>query len=87
MIIGICGRKHSGKSSLSNILIDKGYVKISFAGYLKELCSSLYDFPIEWTYDQIEKEKEREHNFRVWDSDSNNKLSLLINEKITVYRQ
>lgn len=40
------GRKGSGKTLFSTFLQEKGYVKISFATYLKEIISKLYSFDI-----------------------------------------
>jgi hypothetical protein len=44
-LIGICGRKRSGKDSISDMFIDKfGFVKRSFAGPLKEACCIIFGF-------------------------------------------
>lgn len=40
------GRKGSGKTLFSNFLQEKGYIKISFATYLKDIVSTLYSFDI-----------------------------------------
>lgn len=54
-IIGLCGRAHSGKSMLSDYLIDKyGFVKVYFAESLKELCAKLLKFP---SVDEMNKHK------------------------------
>lgn len=47
MIIYFAGRKGSGKSLLCNRLIEKGFIKVSFADRLKELISYLYGCKIE----------------------------------------
>jgi hypothetical protein len=46
MIIGIGGRIKSGKTELSLELIKKGFIKISFADYLKSAVAYLYDFDV-----------------------------------------
>ena len=37
MILGLCGKKQSGKSTVTNYLLSKGWVEISFAYPLKEI--------------------------------------------------
>lgn len=43
-IVSISGRKGSGKSEIAKLLVEKGFEKISFADYLKELVCSLYNW-------------------------------------------
>lgn len=44
-LIGICGRKRSGKDSISDMFINEfGFVKRSFAGPLKEACRIIFGF-------------------------------------------
>lgn len=57
MIFAIAGRKESGKSTLSKVLIDLGFKKISFADKLKKLVADLYEFPLEDCYETLAKEK------------------------------
>ena len=43
MLIGICGKKRSGKSTAGKYLCDKyNFKSIYFAGYLKEICHNLF---------------------------------------------
>ncbi len=43
MIIGICGLQGAGKDTLADILCEKyGYVRLSFAGVLKDVCATLF---------------------------------------------
>jgi len=51
MIIGLCGMQSSGKDTVANILINKyGFIKISFAGILKDVVSIMFD----WERDLLE---------------------------------
>ena len=51
MIIGLCGFQGSGKDTLANILVnDYGYIRLSFAGILKDVVSILFD----WDRDKLE---------------------------------
>ena len=60
-IIGICGRAHSGKSMLSDYLIDRyGYEKVYFAQSLKEFCAVLLGFP---SVDEMNKHKTEEKDY------------------------
>ncbi len=45
-IIGICGKKESGKDTVGDYIVSHypGYEKLSFAGALKDICKILYPF-------------------------------------------
>jgi hypothetical protein len=46
MIVGICGRKRSGKDSAANLLVEKhGFQKLAFADPLKKLAAQFLGFP------------------------------------------
>jgi dephospho-CoA kinase len=45
--IAIFGHMYSGKSTLSQALVDLGYQRVSFAGPLKEIAARVYGEPIE----------------------------------------
>lgn len=77
MIIAFSGRKSSGKTTLSNYLIDKGFEKISFATELKNLVSKLYDFDIKDLSDTIKKESKLEIPL-IWNEKKANELSRLL---------
>jgi len=58
VIIGISGRKRSGKDSAAKALIDQGFKKLSFAEPLKRACAAALQLPFE-TFDSDElKEKQ-----------------------------
>ena len=43
MILGICGLQGAGKDTLADILCEKhGFVRLSFAGVLKDVCAALF---------------------------------------------
>lgn len=46
-VISISGRKGSGKSTLANILIKKGFKRVSFADRLKFLVATLYSWDLD----------------------------------------
>ncbi len=51
MIIGICGLQGSGKDTLGSILIQKyGFVKLSYAGILKDIVSIIFG----WDREMVE---------------------------------
>lgn len=81
MIISISGRKGSGKSTLCDELIGRGFIKISFADFLKEVCAKLYDFPHEWTLSQEHKERILDVPY-IWNEQKCKELSLLIGEEL-----
>jgi cytidylate kinase len=56
-LIGIAGRKGSGKTTIGKELLSCGYIRVSFADFLKETCSKLFNINIEKFYDALEKEK------------------------------
>jgi dephospho-CoA kinase len=48
MIIGLCGAQGAGKDTVGNILVEKyGFQRISFASALKDMISSLFQWPRE----------------------------------------
>ena len=60
-IIGVCGFIGSGKNTVAEILQeDHGYVNVSFAGVLKDMCSSLFG----WDRDLLEGKTEDSREFR-----------------------
>lgn len=56
MIVGISGKIDSGKSTLAKRLIAFDFIKFSFADWMKHYCAGVYDVPVEWMYDQDQKE-------------------------------
>lgn len=76
MIIGLGGRKGSGKSLLSSQLVNKGFIKISFADHLKNILSKLYSIPISDFYNQDKKEEIVENPWK-WNKEKSLQLSKL----------
>lgn len=58
-IVGLTGPKGSGKDTAADILIKnkKAKGRISFAGPLKEICSKVFEIPMETLTDPVLKEK------------------------------
>ena len=85
MIISISGRKSSGKTTLTNELLNRGFEKLSFASNLKEYISSIYKVPVEYLYCNYEKEKilEVPLEFSIKETQL---LSDLVGEQIPHYR-
>ena len=63
-VIGLAGGKGSGKDSVADYLVDKyDFHKISYAGPVKEILARTFGVPIEWFYDQEEKESPKKELF------------------------
>lgn len=74
MLIAISGRKHSGKSTICNLLLKKGFKKASFAAGLKEYLAKLYN----WDENDLNTQEGKELPLDMpvlWNQDSCNKLS------------
>jgi len=59
-LIAICGFQGSGKDTLANILIEKGYTKVSFAGLLKDVVATIFT----WNRDLLEGTTEKSRQWR-----------------------
>jgi len=59
-LIAICGFQGSGKDTLANILIEKGYTKVSFAGLLKDVVATIFS----WNRDLLEGTTEKSRKWR-----------------------
>lgn len=80
LIISFSGRKGSGKSTLANLLLGRGYTKISFADRLKNLLSELY----EWEIESLQCPKRKEETLLkkvVWDKEYAIRLGAMIGAK------
>lgn len=44
MIVGLCGKKQAGKSTVAFGLVNEGFVELSFAGPLKRACAAIFGF-------------------------------------------
>lgn len=73
-IIGIGGRKGSGKTTIAKELSSLGYQRVSFADFLKECCARLSGLSLESMYDVVQKEEVLDPPF-VWTEDSCRALS------------
>jgi len=58
MIIGISSKIGCGKTTLSNMFLKRHpeYDRIGFADVVKEECSRIFNYPIEWNYSEEGKE-------------------------------
>jgi len=55
-IIGITGRKYSGKDTLGKILVEKyGYQRMAYADNLKEVCRIIFGFSEEQLYGDLKE--------------------------------
>ena len=50
MIIGITGKKHNGKDTVGDYYEKLGFVKLSFAQPLKQVCKCIFDFDNDQLY-------------------------------------
>jgi len=81
MLIAISGRKSSGKTTLAEILLQKGFQKASFATGLKEYVGELYN----WTQADMNSQAGKEAILNqpvFWDDGKCKQLSELIGENL-----
>jgi hypothetical protein len=58
-IIGITGKKFSGKDTLAKYFIDKyGYKRIAFADVLKDICKTIFNFSDDQLYGNKKEEED-----------------------------
>lgn len=62
-IIGLCGKKFSGKDTVANYLSKKGYYKYALADPLKQICKIIFDFNDDQLYGNL-KEK-TDHKWKI----------------------
>lgn len=56
-IIGITGRKYNGKDTVADYLCKEyGYIKLSFAGPIKQICKILFGFNDEQLYGSLKED-------------------------------
>jgi hypothetical protein len=84
MIVALSGRKQSGKSLVSNVLIERGYVRHSFATFLKTTLVEILCLPNASFYDEKQKEAAFKDEI-LWDSKKTAMLSVLSEESIPHY--
>lgn len=63
MIIALAGKMKSGKDTCADYLVEKGYVKISFADNLKSMCMDVFD--LFWSECYTQKGKEQKLPFPI----------------------
>ena len=57
-VIGIAGKKHSGKNTMADVLIkNHGFTELAFAYSLKNACKEIFGFTNDQMYDQNLKEE------------------------------
>jgi hypothetical protein len=83
MIVGLAGRKSTGKSTISNILLNKGFRKASFAAPLKEYVAKLYNWDVGLLNSQEGKEELLPLPV-VWNQDVADRLSDIIGGGIKI---
>lgn len=82
-IIALAGRKGSGKSEISSRLINDGYIKFSFADWMKQSLSDFFKIDIDYFYNQKYKEaslKDIGLEPIVWNEKLAKKFSIFIKE-------
>jgi len=57
-VIGLYGRARAGKDTVGNHLSKIGYLRVSYADRLKEICSRITELPLKIFYDDELKDKE-----------------------------
>ena len=78
MIVGLAGRMGSGKSTLSNELLKKGFKKVAFADYLKKSLSETYEIDLYRMYNPVKKSELLENDI-LWNENYANKLFNICN--------
>lgn len=81
MIVALSGRKSTGKTTLSELLISRGFKQVSFATPLKEYVAELFNWNLSDLYSQSGKEELLETPV-VWDLDKCQKLEKIIGIKL-----
>lgn len=77
MIFALAGRKGSGKTTVSKILLDRDFKKASFGTGLKEYVAKLYD----WSFDLLSLQKYKEESLEIpvlWNKEICEKFSLIV---------
>lgn len=84
-IVSFAGRLKSGKSSLSEHLINNyDYHKIAFADFMKHSVSEAFEIPLNDLYDPNKKEKKFENPI-LFDNVAAAKLGKLVNEDLSAF--
>ena len=56
MIIGLTGKKQHGKDTVADVLVENGFLKLSFADPLKKICQQLFSLDESQLHDPTMKE-------------------------------
>lgn len=56
MIVGICGKKGSGKTTAAEVFMKAGYKSLAFADTLKQATSKVFDIPLSILNDAVAKD-------------------------------
>ena len=78
MIVGLAGRMGSGKSTLSNELLNRGFKKIAFADVLKKSLAITYDIDLHRMYDLKSKSEKLDKKI-YWNKFYSDKLFKICN--------
>lgn len=58
-IVGVGGNAGAGKDTLADVLVKKyGFTKLAFADSLKEMCSKVFELPLNYFYDREIKDSD-----------------------------
>jgi hypothetical protein len=85
MILGISGRARAGKDTLADLFVkDFGFIRVSFADSLKEICSQAFDIKLSNFYDDTLKDKKWDSPVILTENIANNLLELIQSKGISI---
>ena len=85
MILGISGRARAGKDTLADLFVKEfGFVRVSFADSLKEICSEAFDIKLSDFYDDASKDKKWDLPVYLTENTANKILKLIEQKGIII---